>query len=171
MMSSALRTSCAPVPEVSTSMYTAWLWLRWSVHADTPASSSDATSNRLIMIAPVLPESRATAGGPRRRRLAVSHRLDHALDEQRQHDRDVVQGSKHFEQLPNEIPENAQDERQHAHEHHDRRSADRAQRINEGLERDPHESQGKGQEETENHLRRGRDEPEQGIGRRRLRGC
>src|SRR5216684_3238554 len=75
-------------------MYTAWLWLRWSVHADTPASSSDTTSNRLIMIAPVLPESRAAAGGPRRRRLAVSHRLDHALDEQRQHDRDVVQGRK-----------------------------------------------------------------------------
>src|SRR6266487_6825868 len=128
-------------------MYTAWLWLRWSVHADTPASSSDTTSNRLIMIAPVLPESRAAAGGPRRRRLAVSHRLDHALDEQRQHDRDVVQGSKHLEQLPDEIPENAQDERQHAHEHHDRRSADRAHRINEGLERDPHESQGKGRSE------------------------
>src|SRR5258708_38696037 len=114
-------------------MSTAGLWLRWRVHADTPASSSDATSNRLIMIAPVLPESRAAAGGPRRRRLAVSHRLDPALDEQRQHDRGVVQGSKPLEQLPNEIPENAQDERQHAHENHDRRSPHRSQRINEGL--------------------------------------
>src|SRR3989442_7438170 len=128
-------------------MYTAWLWLRWSVHADTPASSSDTTSNRLIMIAPVLPESRAAAGGPRRRRLAVSRRLDHALDEQRQHDRDVVQDGEHLEQLPHEVPENAQDERQCAHQHHERRPADRPRRIDEGLERDRDESQGEGKDE------------------------
>jgi len=30
------------VPEVSISMYTAWVWLRWSVQVDTDNPSSDA---------------------------------------------------------------------------------------------------------------------------------
>jgi len=39
--------------EVSISMYTAWVWLRWSVQVDTDNPSSDARSRRLTMIAPI----------------------------------------------------------------------------------------------------------------------
>src|SRR6266853_1218888 len=165
MMRWAFPTSAAYVPEVSISMYTAWVWLRWSVQVDTENPSSDARSRRLTMIAPL----RGALDGARFSLTALrAGRLHQALDEQWQHDGDVVRGDQHPEQLPHQVAEDAQQEPYHAHQHHQGRSPDRAQRVNEGFERDRHESQGEGQNETENHLRRGRDEPEQGIGRRRL---
>src|SRR6266853_469947 len=153
MMRWAFPTSAAYVPEVSISIYTAWVWLRWSVQVDADNPSSDARSKRFTMVAPIY-AARLTA-----------------LDEQREDDRDVVYADQHPAQLPYEVAENTQHERSRADEHYADRPAHRPQRIDEGLERDRHESQREGQEEAEEHLRRGRDEPEQGIGRTHLRAC
>jgi hypothetical protein len=34
-------------------MYTAWVWLRWSVQVDADNTSSEAMSKRFTMIAPI----------------------------------------------------------------------------------------------------------------------
>src|SRR5438309_9484045 len=104
-------------------------------------------------VSPWSPPLRSALDRARFRRVAVrAGRLQQALDEQRQHGREVVYADQHPAELPYEVAENAQHESGRANEHHQERSADGPQRVDEGLERDRHESQRKGQEETENHL-------------------
>src|SRR5688572_29284015 len=87
-MTCALPASCAKVPEVSTSMYTAWVWLRGSLQAARPTIRSNA---RDLSMGPPSAHLVGRIVEVDRASTRVHCRLRQVLDEQRQHDRHVIQ--------------------------------------------------------------------------------
>src|ERR1700752_3564769 len=111
MMSCALLASWAYVPEVSTSMYTACVWLRESVQ---PAAASAAAGSvrrnwRRFMSAPLSGMGALEIGVDIELAAALRARtLPETLGHERHHDEDVVELDHHPAHLPRHVAQHAQ---------------------------------------------------------------
>src|SRR5688500_11420122 len=146
MMSWALLASCAYVPEVSTSMYTAWAWL---LESPQPASAAPTAPmrNALLSMASLLGVRALDVDVHQRpgRAALACLRLYQALDQQRNHDGDVVQPDEHAARLAGDVAQEPQREGHGAHERREHHAAHRARGVDQRFQRHGDERQGERQ--------------------------